>query len=104
MDMPLAQQIVQVGHACLLAGQRFAPPADTCHLIVLGVLSVEHLRDVVAETAWAGVRWAVFHEPDDGLGDTAACTAPLLGVARRVFRRLPLWQASSMVFAPRGPP
>jgi len=67
-DIPLADQIVQVGHACLEAGWQFAPPAAPCHLVVLGVVSEAHLHTVVGDAALTGVRCAVFHEPDDGLG------------------------------------
>ena len=103
-DIPLADQIVQIGHACLAAGWQFAPPAAPCHLIVLGVVSEAHLHTVVADAALTGVRCAVFHEPDDGLGATAACTEPIAGAARRVFRRLPLWSAPTTLVRARGPP
>jgi hypothetical protein len=103
-DIPLADQIVQVGHACLEAGWQFAPPAAPCHLVVLSVVSEAHLHTMVADAALAGVRCAVFHEPDDGLGATAACSEPIAGAARRVFRRLPLWIAPTALVRARGPP
>jgi hypothetical protein len=103
-DIPLADQIVQVGHACLEAGWQFAPPAVPCHLVVLAVLSEAHLHAAIAAAALAGIRCVVFHEPDDELGATAACSEPITGVARRVFRRLPLWSASAALEWARGPP
>jgi hypothetical protein len=102
--MVLADQIVQVGHACLAAGWQFAPPATPCHLVVLGVVSEAHLYTVVADAALTGVRCAVFHEPDDGLGATAACSEPIAGAARHVFRRLPLWSVPRALVRARGPP
>ena len=103
-DIPLADQIVQVGHACLEAGWQFAQPAIPCHLIVLGVRSEAHLYAAVADAVLAGIRCAVFHELDDGLGATAACSEPIAGAARRGFRRLPLWSAPTALVRARGPP
>jgi hypothetical protein len=103
-DIPLADQIVQVGHACLEAGRRFEQPAESPHLIVLSVSSEAHLHDAIAQTEVQGIRCAVFHEPDDDMGNTAACTEPVSGAYRRVFRRFPLWSAPVGGMWARGPP
>lgn len=103
-DIPLADQLVQVGHACLAAGWQFAPPAGACHLVVLAVASEAQLRAVVDQVQLAGIRCALFEEPDDALGVTAACSAPICGAARRCFRRLPLWCAPAELVRARGPP
>ncbi len=102
-DIPLADQIVQVGHACLLAGTRFVPDAG-CHLVVLGVPGEARLLAAVAEAEMAGIRCVVFFEPDDDLGDTAACTAPVDVDARPLFRRYALWRARSAAPRERAPP
>jgi hypothetical protein len=103
-DIALADQIVQVGHACLEAGRRFAQPAEPCHLVVLSVPSVALLRDAIAWAGQHGIRCAIFHEPDDNMGDTAACTEPICYGQRRSFRRYPLWSAHTALAWPRGPP
>jgi hypothetical protein len=103
-DLPLADQVVQVGHACLEAGRRFAQPAEPCHLVVLSIPSAAHLHDAVALAELAGIRCAVFHEPDDGMGDTAACTEPIPSRQRRAFRRYPLWGTGIAGVWARGPP
>jgi len=103
-DIPLAQQVVQVGHACLEAGRRFDWPEELCNLVVLGVATQHDLQINVERARLAGIRIAVFDEPDDGLGITAACTEPLTGSIKRVFRRLPLWCEQVTSAAPRGPP
>jgi hypothetical protein len=95
---------VQVGHACLEAGWQFEQPAEPCHLVVLGLSSEAHLRDAVALAEVVGIRCAVFHEPDDDLGETAACTEPISGAYRRLFRRFPLWNATMAGNCARGPP
>ena len=90
-DIPLADQIVQVAHVCLEAGHRFGWPAETLPLVLLGVPSEAHLRDAVTSLEAAGARCVTFYEPDDALGCTAACTAPLDRSYHRLFRRFPLW-------------
>ena len=93
-DIPLADQIVQVGHACLQAGDRFVQPKEPCHLVLLAVPSEAGLCAAVARAKAAGVRCEAFYEPDDEMGYTAACTEPLEAGDRRLFRRFSLWQAA----------
>jgi hypothetical protein len=99
----LADQIVQVAHACLEAGRRFQPE-DGCHLVMLHVPDEIELRLAVQQAEASGIRCALFHEPDDNLGFTAACTEPVVASYRRFFRRYPLWTESEISIAPRGPP
>jgi hypothetical protein len=89
---------VQIGHVCLAVGARWGPRAAASHLVVLGVPSAAHLWSALARLRAAGIGLTVFHEPDDGLGDTAAATEPVTANRRRLFRHYPLWQP------PRGPP
>jgi hypothetical protein len=115
-DIPLADQVVQVCHACLEAGTRFGlPPAHErpSHLVVLGVASEGRLRRALADLEARGVRYVVFWEPDDGMGYAAACTEPVGTTGRRFFRRFSLWQPGPTVErvtptldgpAVRGPP
>jgi len=112
-DIPLADQVVQVGHACLEAGALFGlahPPARPCYLVLLGVSSEKHLRWALAGLEELGVRYTVFFEPDDDMGYTVACAEPVETTGRRYFRRFELWQppqpAATAEVAPgiRGPP
>lgn|GEM_PF-1697730 len=96
-DIPLPDQIVQVGHACLEAGHRFEQPPQPCHLIVLAVLSRNHLLDALAQLELQGVHFALFYEPDNNLGYTAACSEPLSANLRRLFRRFPLWSETMII-------
>ena len=96
--------MVQVGHACLGAGHRFEQPDEPCHLVLLAVSSEEQLQLFIEEVELTGIRCAVFHEPDDNLGLTAACTEPIRGATRRIFRRLPLWQHQDSSRGKRDPP
>lgn len=91
-DIPLADQIVQVGHVCLEAGHKFDQPEKPCHLVLLAVPSEAHLCSAVAWAEAAGIRCEAFHEPDDEMGYTAACSEPLEAQCRLLFRRFPLWQ------------
>jgi len=98
--MPLPDQIVQIGHACLAAGRRFQPD-DTCHLVVLTVRDQIELAQMIDRLAAINVRCAAFYEPDDDLGLTAICTEPISDQRRRFFRHYPLWSAA---IGGRGPP
>lgn len=103
-DLTLPQQIVQVGHVCLEAGRQFKWPTEPCNLVVLAVRSQTELVIRVQEAEFAGIRTALFHEPDDNLGATACCTEPLTEMDRRLFRRLPLWRVEMAATPARGPP
>jgi hypothetical protein len=81
-----------VGHACLEAGARFPQSPEASHLVLLAVPFVLALCDALARLDTEGIRYAVFYEPDDDLGFTAACTEPLEEPHRRLFRRYPLWR------------
>jgi hypothetical protein len=96
-DIPLADQIVQVGHACLEAGFKYQKPDETINLIVLCVNSENHLLASIEKLDLRGIRFVVFHEPDDQMGFTAASTEPLKSIHRREFRNFPLWKSSREV-------
>lgn len=103
-DILLAQQIVQVGHACLEAGRRFEWPQEACNLVVLGVATLSDLHTALEDAELAGIQTACFFETDGQLGLTAACTEPLTGPIRRVFRRFTLWCEPRACTSVRGPP
>ena len=103
-DIPLADQMVQVGHACLAAGHCFEQPDDSGNLVVLAVPSLAAVYEVSAHCKMTGIRHVLFYEPDEGMGHTALCTEPIMGEARRVFRKLPLWGALDRWHRARGPP
>ncbi len=90
-DIPLADQMVQVGHTCLAAGHCFEQPDDSGHLMVMAVPSLAALYEVSARCKVTGIRHVLFYEPDEGMGYTALCTEPIMGEVRRVLRKLPLW-------------
>ncbi|MFT3891394.1 MAG: hypothetical protein QM730_07145 [Anaerolineales bacterium] len=91
-DIPHADQIVQIGHACLEGGFQFKRPDETIHLVVVGIESEKHLLATLERIGLKGIRFVVFHEPDDEMGFTAACTQPLSATHRREFRDFPLWE------------
>ncbi len=96
MDIPLADQIVQVGHACLEAGFKFQKPNEIIHLVVVCIESETQLLSALEKIALRGVQFTLFHEPDDQMGFTAACTEPLNAIYRREFRDFPLWKSAMM--------
>ncbi len=90
LDLGPADQIVQLGHACLEAGRCFAWPSGSATLVVLAVETAAALRDAIEEARLAGIRAVAFVEPDRALGLTAVCTEPT--VERRCFRHHRLWR------------
>jgi len=96
-DIPLADQIVQVGHACLEAGFKFQKPNKTIHLVVVCVESKIQLLAALERVNLRGIQFVLFHEPDDQMGYIAACTQPLTVSYRREFRDFPLWKPSREV-------
>lgn len=91
--MPLATQIVQVGHACLEAGNKFKQPeGEPSYLVVLEVKDKDALLEAISRTNFYGVQITPFYEPDYDLGYTAACTEPVEGETKRVFKKYPLWK------------
>ena len=91
-DIPGADQIIQVGHACLEAGFKFRKPNETVNLVVLRVDSETHLLTTAEELSLRGIQLILFHEPDHQMGFTAACTEPLSVTYRREFRHFLLWK------------
>lgn len=96
-DIPLADQLVQSSHACLEAGRAFLPPPHT-NVVLLAVENetslLKALEDIVP------IKYEVFFEPDpidDGsknsMGYTAACTEPISGDQKRLFRKFKMWKA-----------
>ena len=91
-DVPLANQLVQAAHACLLAGEHFPQPLQPCSLVLLAVSSQSDLLAAVEAIEYQGVKVLAFYEPDFPQGYTAACTEPIRGDRRRIFRKFRLWR------------
>lgn len=93
-DLALADQIVQIGHACWEAGRRCGAAGSAPRLVVLEVPTQPALSDALEELRLAGIVATAFVEPDRGLGLTAACTEPV-SAPRRFLRRGRLWRPES---------
>jgi hypothetical protein len=79
------------------AGFKFHKPDETINLVVLCVESETQLLAALERIGLQGIQSTVFHEPDDGMGFSAACTEPLQATYRREFRNFPLWNLSREV-------
>lgn len=91
-DIPIADQIVQASHATLEAGRRF-DWEDHTHMVILGINNEEELLQALERTREHGIEYELFFEPDDNMGYTAACTEPISGKDRNVFRKYNLWRS-----------
>ena len=95
-DIPLADQIVQVGHACFEAGIKFGEP--DCHMVLLQTDNEHNLNKIIQKLTDYDIQSVVFYEPDsvsddttDPMGHTALCTEPLRGKYRMIFKDHLLW-------------
>lgn len=91
-DLPLASQMVQVCHACRIAGARFVMPAYA-HLVILQVSNEAELDAAREHIRRRAIRCVSFSEPDGLVGSTAICTEPVGKLGRPVFNRYKLWKA-----------
>jgi hypothetical protein len=92
-DIPLADQIVQAGHACLDAGNTFG--SEGSNLVVLELYNSSHLVETGKYLDENGIRYVKFWEPDDNMGHTALCTEALSEGFKKAFRHWKLWTNSS---------
>jgi hypothetical protein len=96
-DIPIEQQIVQVGHAAWEMGLKLraggCAPGEICNLVVAKVSNRTALQ-ATSQRLWeADIDHAMFYEPDNDMGHSALCTRPVRARAEReLFRRYPLWK------------
>ena len=90
-DIPVRDQIVQIGHACLCAGKKFEW-SDTVFMVVLQVENQEKLLEAAQYLDCHGTKYEIFFEPDDNYGYTALATEPICGEQRKLFRKYKLWE------------
>lgn len=96
-DLPLADQIVQVGHACFDAGTKYGKLGAS--LVLLAIRNEHEIHEWIEILNSFRIKHVVFYEPDpiiDGdtvpMGSTAICTKPLHGFVREVFSKCKLWE------------
>ncbi len=79
-DIPLADQLVQVSHSCLLAGAAYKPN-DKTYVVMCQVRNEQELIDMSILLEEFGVRYEIFHEPKNAggkcLGWTSIATEPI---------------------------
>ena len=92
-DIPIADQIVQVGHVCLEAGSKFGP-ANSPSLVLLEVRDSQHLQEVKEYLDSKLIDFVVFYEPDDNMGETAICTTYVDKRERKHFKHYTLWKSN----------
>lgn len=92
-DIPIADQLVQTGHACLEAGYAF-PTKTKCNLVLLELEDLDHLQNTVELLQKKNIQFITFTEPDDNMGLTAICTEPIFGNRRKVLQKFKLWELS----------
>jgi predicted transcriptional regulator YdeE len=89
-DIPVADQIVQVGHAAQSAAREFEYQ-DNTHMVVLQVPDGQALTEAMVHIERHEIKYAKFHEPDEDMGYTALCTEAITGNSRHCMRKFKLW-------------
>lgn len=96
-DIPLAQQLVQAGHAAFEAGLRFhSPDLPISSLIALSAPDRKALLRAAHKLRHLGIAHHIFFEPDFEMGESALATEPLFGKARDPLRGYPLWKGGAV--------
>lgn len=99
-DLSREQQLVQVGHAALEAGNRFpAARGGPAHLILLVTPNQVTLEATARALLRQGIDHHLFFEPDFGMGHSALATRPLYGAERKAMRKYPLYRADGRAVA-----
>jgi hypothetical protein len=94
-DIPHAQKIVQLGHACHEAGKMLNPDEHRTppNLILLSAKDEDDLIDIANRIDCFGIDFHMFHEPDvnretgEQMGHSALCTRPIKSDRERSFFR-----------------
>lgn len=86
-DISPEQKIVQIGHACHEAGKRASTDRDISSLILLSSRDQEDLERIAMKLDSRGIKFYMFHEPDNNMGFSAICTEPIYDSAIRSFFR-----------------
>lgn len=98
-DIPVEDQMVQVGHACFDAGKKFG--LKGVHLVLLEVENVFDLHSLWDDMENAKIQYCQFWEDNlvtdylgfkHEMGYTAFCTQPISGKKRQIFANYPLWK------------
>lgn len=90
-DIPIVNQIVQVGHVCYEAGLKF-DANDNTYLVLFQCESEDELKKTEYWLNSRGVETHIFFEPDNNMGYSALCTQPVSGSLRKIFRRYKLYK------------
>lgn len=89
-DIPIPNQIVQVGHVCYEAGLKFNAK-DNTYLVLFQSESEDELKEIESWLNFNEIDTHVFFEPDNNMGYSALCTQPVSGSLRKIFRRYKLY-------------
>jgi hypothetical protein len=91
-DLTESQKLCQIGHCCQEAGKLFDIPAGS-HIVLLKAGKKESFLNMISYIESHSIKVHVFYErdPEDNpLGWTAACTEPVSGDKRNIFKKFRL--------------
>jgi len=91
-DIPLADQMVQVGHVCMMVGNKFGCLPDT-NLVLLALKNELELLNVECDISDKKIAYEISWEPDDDMEYTALATEPLEEEQKFLFKKFVNWEA-----------
>lgn len=93
-DIPIANQLVQVGHACQHAGAHWGCPSN-CYMALFECKNEEEILEVEKKLKYFKFNYTKFFEPDYPIGNNAICTEPVGGFLKdrlsEIFKKAKLW-------------
>ena len=84
-DLSPEQKIVQIGHACYEAGKLFRDDQGISNLVLLSAKDENALIDISEKLGMRGIKFYIFYEPDNSMGNSAICTEPIIENRDRNF-------------------
>lgn len=90
-DIPLEDQLCQVGHACLVAGKEFGA-GDRCNIVLNAVRTQSELLHVADYLYSNKILFSLYEEPDENMGHTALCTQEVPIEKKELFKKYNCWK------------
>lgn len=91
-DLPIAQQLVQVGHSAMEAGSELKPAGLIPNLVLCETADEASLRQIEQHLVKHNIRYHMFYEPDNDHGYTSITTEPLTVERKRPLGHFRLWK------------
>ncbi len=90
-DIPLADQMVQVGHICIEGHTKFKYPSNS-NLVLFQIQDERELLELSCTLDEENIKHTMFYEPDDTMAYTTLITEALESKHKYSFKKYQLWE------------